>query len=92
MLSLYWKDNRDVFVSKDKEVKRFGGEKVNKPEMVCDYNSNMGGVDKCDQYFSNYNIGRKTKKPWNKVFSEWLSFGWSMQCVSIFMRIQTMQR
>ena len=36
--------------------------------MIDQYNQYMGGVDKCDQYQSNYDIARKSRKWWKKVF------------------------
>ncbi|KAG8239264.1 hypothetical protein J437_LFUL010654 [Ladona fulva] len=34
------------------------------PEAIADYNRNMGGVDKFDQYLSVYSIGRKSYRWW----------------------------
>ncbi len=74
IMAVHWKDKRDVFMmssfhgNAENVIERFGNEEVSKPEMISDYNLNMGGVDKCDQFLSYYNIGRKSKKWWKKVF------------------------
>ena len=50
------------------EITRKTGEVIRKPLMIDQYNHYMGGVDKCDQYKSNYDIERKSRKWWKKVF------------------------
>lgn len=73
ILAVHWKDKRDVYAlssfhgNSEKIVERFSGE-ISKPDMICDYNQNMGGVDKCDQFLSYYSLGRKSMKWWKKVF------------------------
>jgi hypothetical protein len=41
---------------------------VEKPNIICDYNDNMGGVDRLDQVIANYDMQRKSQKWWKKVF------------------------
>ena len=48
--------------------RRGEAEPVRKPQLIAEYNVNMNGVDKCDQYLNYYSIGRKAKKWWKKVF------------------------
>lgn len=38
------------------------------PTVVNDYNKYMGGVDKADQLRALYNINRKSKKWWHRLF------------------------
>ena len=40
---------------------------VRQPELVQDYNSYMGGVDKSDQLIGNYNTLRPTVKYWKNI-------------------------
>ena len=73
ILAVHWKDKRDVFVmtsihgNDTQIITRHKGE-VTKPDMIQDYNQNMGGVDKLDQRLSYYSLDRKSKKWWKKVF------------------------
>ncbi|XP_066928278.1 piggyBac transposable element-derived protein 4-like [Clytia hemisphaerica] len=74
-LAVRWKDKRDVYVvstihgNSIKQVQRRGEEEpVSKPTMICQYNSFMNGVDKCDQKISSYDMQRKTRKWWKKLF------------------------
>ena len=74
IVAVHWKDKRDIFAASSfhgtskRLLKRHGKEDICKPELICDYNCFMGGVDKCDQFLSYYNLGRKCKKWWKKVF------------------------
>jgi len=74
LVGVHWKDKRDVFVLSTihgtavEMVQRRRGDPITKPEMICDYNNHMNGVDKCDQYLSSYTFCRKTVKWWKKVF------------------------
>lgn len=73
VIAVHWKDKRDVFALSSHHapgetvIKRFSGD-IAKPNLICDYNQFMGGVDKCDQYLSYYAIARKSSKWWKKVF------------------------
>lgn len=52
---------------------KFGGlEEVVCPEMVIDYNTRMGCVDRADQLKSYYEISRKSKKFWHRLFFHFL--------------------
>ena len=44
------------------------GVELTKPDMVSDYNSFMGGVDKSDQLCSYFRLGRSSKKWWKTCF------------------------
>ena len=79
VFAVHWRDKRDVFVmssfdgSFSEVVERKGGqEPIEKPSMIINYNKNMNGVDKCDQYLNYYSIGRKSIKWWKKVFFDYL--------------------
>jgi len=73
IVAVHWKDKRDVFVvssfhgNSEKTIERHT-KSIQKPDVIMDYNQNMGGVDKCDQYLSYYSVGRKTHKWWKTVF------------------------
>ena len=72
-LAVHWKDKRDVLCLStfhapgEQVVQRFSGE-VTKPNIICEYNKYMGGVDKLDQFLSYYTLCRKSAKWWKKVF------------------------
>ena len=74
LLAVRWVDKRDVFLISNihstgmVEITRKTREVIQKPLMIDQYNHYMGGVDKCDQYQSNYDIARKSRKWWKKVF------------------------
>ena len=63
------KDKRDVFV-----LSSFRGNSIetiqnhSKPNVMCDYNKNMGGVDKYNQHLSYYALPRESMKWWKRVF------------------------
>lgn len=73
-----WKDNRVVYLasnfhgSEESTVSRteHDGSKKNIkcPLVIKDYNTFMGGVDKADQLRALYNIDRKSKKQWHRLF------------------------
>ena len=48
---------------------------VHQPELVQDYNSYMGGVDKSDQLIGNYNTLRPTVKYWKTLFYHLILLG-----------------
>ena len=74
--AVHWKDKRDVFCLSSlhgNEIetvknKNDDEEEKSKPKMICDYNTNMGGVDLHDQLQVYYSIGRKGMKWWRRVF------------------------
>ena len=43
-------------------------EPINKPKLIADYNTNMSGVDLCDQLLVYYALNRKTTKWWKRLF------------------------
>lgn len=43
-------------------------EEVPCPEAISDYNKYMGGVDRMDQMHSAYNVARKSRRWWIKLF------------------------
>lgn len=43
-------------------------EDVNCPRILCDYNKNMGFVDKLDQLKGNFEINRRSRKWWLRIF------------------------
>ena len=75
IVAVHWKDKRDVFVmssfhgNEERKISRYQDE-ISKTEMICDYNNNMLGVDKCDQFLAYYNIDRTSFKWWKKYFFE----------------------
>ncbi|KAG8332635.1 hypothetical protein J6590_108176 [Homalodisca vitripennis] len=80
VIATVWRDNREVlFLSTNSnpetilEINRKTGKgneivKVNFPELVNKYTTNMGGVHKSDQYRSYYGVGRPSKKWWKYLF------------------------
>lgn len=73
-----WKDSKSVFLvsnyhgTKETTVtrKQLDGSKINVscPDVVKDYNLYMGGVDLADRYRALYNVDRKSKKWWLRLF------------------------
>ena len=74
IVSIHWKDKRDVFLvssihnNECVDAPKRKDEIISKPTMIIQYNTYMGGVDKCDQYLSYYSLGRKSIKCRKKVF------------------------
>lgn len=76
---LVWKDKRAVTVLSNLaeptsivsvERKEKNGKKISVPcpKAIADYNSNMGYVDKFDHLKSMYEVDRKSKKWWHRIF------------------------
>ena len=42
-------------------------ERKMKPEMLIEYNQHMGGVDKMDQSWNYYGVGRSSKRYWKHI-------------------------
>ena len=59
-----------------------------KPSTIHEYNKYMGGVDKCDQYLSNYPKCRRSMKWWKKVFF-WLLELCMINSMCIYFRKKT---
>ncbi|XP_055885721.1 piggyBac transposable element-derived protein 4-like [Biomphalaria glabrata] len=82
VLAMQWRDNKTVslvstmhsaneFNYVNRRTKNngvFEQLKVKQPQLVGDYNSFMGGVDKSDQLLNKYNMLRKTNKYWKTLF------------------------
>lgn len=76
MTLVHWKDKRNVYglstfhsnTITTIPARKDETEDVQKPELFCNYNKCMGGVDRLDQLISNYNMQRKCKKWWKTVF------------------------
>lgn len=76
---LKWKDRKGVlFLSNhhnptilgtvSRKMKDGSTEEISCPILVKDYNSNMGFVDKMDMLKSIYEVSRKSKKWWHRIF------------------------
>lgn len=75
LLCVKFKDKRDVFVltnihTEETSRQRVRGRHevfVDRPVCICDYNRNMGGVDKVDQLIAPYDATRKCLKWYRKL-------------------------
>lgn len=73
-----WRDNRIVYFASNfhgadestvSRTEHDGSKKIIKcPLVTKDYNTFMGGVDKADQLRALYNVDRKSKKWWHRLF------------------------
>ena len=80
LLALQWQDKRkvtmistihyDSMVSKRRRTRLAEGEieEIMKPEVIYEYNTYMGGVDKSDQLLSYYPFTHRTLKWWKRAF------------------------
>jgi hypothetical protein len=74
LMIMKWKDKKDIcLISSTHEDKmvltRIQGQNMEKPKVVIDYNSRMGGVDLSDAYLTSYHSTRKRlKKFYQKHF------------------------
>ena len=78
LIYVKWRDNRCVhFLSNFhgtepvvlQRTQRDGSKiEVSAPNAVADYNSKMGGVDKADMLRSIYDLDRKSRKWWHRLF------------------------
>ncbi|CAK9832783.1 PiggyBac transposable element-derived protein 4 [Anthophora retusa] len=78
ILLLAWKDKRIVTILSSydtsgtkiikRKVKEGGTVNISKPNVIINYNMNMGGVDKADQLASSYCFMRKSCKWWRRIF------------------------
>ena len=76
-----WNDNRPVYVASNvtgvkpvTKVSRWSASEnkhimIPQPNIIHQYNRNMGGVDRCDQNVSQYRISIRSKKWWWPLFS-----------------------
>ncbi|XP_043469674.1 piggyBac transposable element-derived protein 4-like [Leptopilina heterotoma] len=76
LLVVIWKDKKVVTMLSTLPGSEFietgrtdhkTGQAIKKPKVVAIYNSNMGGVDKCDQIIKPYEVQRKTYRWYQKV-------------------------
>ena len=60
----------DTIINKRRRTRSASGgvEEIMKPQMVVDYNANMGGVDRSDQLVLYYGYAHRCKKWWRRVF------------------------
>nr|XP_012150918.1 PREDICTED: piggyBac transposable element-derived protein 4-like [Megachile rotundata] len=78
ILLLAWRDKRIVTILSsydtsgttivERRKKQAGTINIIKPNVVINYNKNMGGVDKADQLETSYCFMRKSCKWWRKLF------------------------
>lgn len=72
--------HKDEIGTAERTMKDGTKKTVDCPEAFNFYNANMGGVDKADQYSTIYDVNRKSKKWWKRVFQRLLliavSNGW----------------
>ena len=57
MTAVHWKDKRDVFALTTIHGNAVGDDIPHKPELICEYNKYMGGVDHNDQLLVYFAIG-----------------------------------
>lgn len=73
-----WKDNRTVYIasnfhgneetSVERTMKNGSRLAISCPMPIKDYNKYMGGVDRADRLRALYNVDRKSKKWWLRIF------------------------
>lgn len=79
LTAIKWKDKRSVYLlsnyhdpkvtSQVKRKKRDGtSESVPCPQVLIDYNKHMNAVDKFDQNKGSYEVDRKSRKWWHRIF------------------------
>ena len=78
ILGIHWKDTKDVYLMSNchkptittttRKQKDGTKQEVSCPEAIAFYNKHMGGVDHADQMITLYDLDRKNKKWWRKVF------------------------
>ena len=80
LIALQWQDKRlvsmlstihnDDIISKRRRTRHAvgGREEIEKPVMIEQYNTYMGGVDKADQLLSYYGFNHRTIKWWKRTF------------------------
>ena len=64
-----WYDRQNMFAVAMNTIKprNTPNDLITVPEMIVDYNRNMGGVDHLDQFRGYYNVGRAGRKWWKYV-------------------------
>ena len=103
MIAMKWKDKREVnmlstfhddsMVSKRRRTRSAvgGQEVISKPAVVEDYNQNMGGVDKSDQFVLYYGFAHRTRKWYRRVFFHMLDLS-IVNAYILYMKISTSER
>ena len=95
-----WQDKRTVHLLSSfhgnamAEIAPRRGEEqpVSKPVMIMDYNQNMNGVHKCDQLLQYYDILRKSRKWWKKVFFRLIELAILISMILFFVWRHQMER
>ena len=86
MAFVKWKDKRivtmasnfhspDLIETVDRKKKDGERETIACPRIVKDYNANMGYVDKADMLKTTYEIDRKSRKWWHRIFWHFVDVG-----------------
>lgn len=85
-----WKDKKDILMAstihnKTKQVTKIkGGEMVEKPQVVLEYNAKMGGVDLADNYLHSYTCAKnRMRKYYMKNFRHFLDIT-CLNCFQIY--------
>ncbi|KAJ8929756.1 hypothetical protein NQ314_017527 [Rhamnusium bicolor] len=98
LTALKWKDSKGIFLASNfhnpeevtnvqRKTKDGSRVEITCPMMVKDYNENMGYVDKSDQIKSYYEIDRKSKRWWLRIF--WHFIDLTIVNAFILFRIQS---
>lgn len=93
LMVLKWRDKKDItMISSTHDnamqlVKIRGGNEVQKPIVVLDYNKNMGGVDLADNHLHFYSTARsRMKKYYMKIFRHFLDLT-ALNCYLIYKKL-----
>lgn len=79
LVSMFWKDRKGIYflsnyhdvtdvMSVGRRNKDGSREEITCPKLVKDYNENMGFVDKADMLKALYEVNRKSRKWWHRIF------------------------
>ena len=75
LLAMYWYDKCDVYVISNihsagfSDIQRHGDkDPMQKPTMIDQYSTFIGGADRCEQQLNSYTLCRKSNKWWKKMF------------------------
>ena len=77
MTAVHWKDKRDVFALSTIHGNAVGDDIPHKPELICEYNKYMGGVDHNDQllvYFAISHVLNEQGTGYEHIFSSVQTF------------------
>ena len=67
MPAVHWKNKRDVFALTTIHGIAVGDDIPHKPELICEYNKYMGGVDHNDQLLVYFAIRQRILKWWKSM-------------------------